>query len=96
MSDASSIGGLPVLVSACLLGRRCRYDGETRVEAGLVERLGERGEVAVGFCPEEEGGLPTPRPAAALEADADAVLGGQAEVRTQGGEVVTEAFRRGA
>lgn len=87
---------LPVLVSACLLGHRCRYDGGSRTDATLANELAARGEVAVPFCPEERGGLPTPRPAASLDAAADAVLGGEADVRTHTGAAVTREFLAGA
>ena len=55
-----------VLVSACLLGVRCRYHGrrdaswKKRVERAALEE----GAVLVPVCPESLGGLPTPRPAA--------------------------------
>ena len=48
-----------VLVSACLAGERCRYDG-ARKPHPVVVSLVERGE-AVAVCPEVLGGLPTPR-----------------------------------
>ena len=51
----------PILVSACLLGRPCRYDGESRPAAGIT-RLGEiDGVRVIPVCPECDGGLPTPR-----------------------------------
>jgi uncharacterized protein YbbK (DUF523 family) len=86
----------PVLVSACLLGRRCRYDGRHNEDGGLQRELDERGEEAVPFCPEEEGGLGTPRPAAWLSGGADAVLDGGGAVVTDAGVDVTEGFLRGA
>ena len=48
-----------LLVSACLLGIPCRYDGSTKLFAG-TERLREKYEL-VPVCPEQLGGLPTPR-----------------------------------
>lgn len=47
-----------VLVSACLLGMPCRYDGRSR-PAALTEL--SRAAALVPFCPEIYGGLPTPR-----------------------------------
>ena len=86
-----------VLVSACLLGRRCRYDGGHKHRPELERRLEAEGLVAVPFCPEEEGGLATPRPAAWIEArGAGAVLEGLDRVRTQDGGDATEAFLAGA
>lgn len=51
-----------VLVSACLLGERVRYDGGAKpVRSALLERWLVEGRV-VPFCPEVAGGLPVPRP----------------------------------
>ena len=86
-----------MLVSACLLGRECRYDGRDNRDRVLEEQLERRGEVAVPFCPEEHGELGTPRPAAWIErTGASAVLDGGERVLTQAGADVTEAFLRGA
>ena len=48
-----------ILVSACLLGCACRYDGQSKPNP-LVQELARRG-LAVPVCPEQLGGLPTPR-----------------------------------
>jgi uncharacterized protein YbbK (DUF523 family) len=86
-----------VLVSACLLGRACRFDGKDKRAAALVEALARAGVEAVPFCPEEEGGLGTPRPPAVIEGgDGEAVLEGAARVVTSEGRDVTEAFLAGA
>lgn len=87
----------PVLVSACLLGTRCRYDGGSNPDGALERELAERGMRAVPFCPEEHGGLSTPRPPAWIEAaDAAAVIDGKTRVVTDAGADVTEAFVAGA
>jgi uncharacterized protein YbbK (DUF523 family) len=87
----------PVLVSACLLGCACRYDGRHNRDGELERRLAAQGLRAVGFCPEEHGGLGTPRPAAWIEASgAAAVLDGRERVLTDAGADVTEQFIRGA
>src|SRR5262245_29012211 len=87
----------PVLVSACLLGRACRYDGRENRDRALERELAERGEIAVPFCPEEHGELGTPRPAAWIErTGAAAVLDGKERVLTEAGADVTRAFLRGA
>ena len=90
----------PVLVSACLLGRQCRYDGRHNRDTALERKLAERGEVAVPVCPEEAGGLPTPRPAAWMLASSDdaaaEVVDGSARVVTHEGVDVTAEFMRGA
>ena len=85
-----------ILVSACLLGVRCRHDGRDRFEPGLRERAGP-GAVLVPVCPEELGGLGTPRPAAELVGGSgDAVLDGRARVIDATGRDVTAAFLDGA
>ena len=48
-----------LLVSACLLGENCKYNGGNNYSPD-VERLRERFEI-VPVCPEQLGGLPTPR-----------------------------------
>ena len=53
-----------IAVSACLLGRSCKYNGESNFDepiADAVERARERGVEIVEVCPEVAGGLPTPR-----------------------------------
>ncbi len=86
-----------VLVSACLLGQSCRYDGAHNHDFQLEKELRERGEEAVPFCPEEAAGMPTPRTPIYIEAEsAAAVLDGRDRVVTENGEDVTPAVRRGA
>ena len=87
----------PVLVSACLLGMNCRYDGASNLDAPLVEALAAEDCIAVPFCPEERGGLITPRPAAWIEEkSAAAVVEGNSRVVTHEGTDVTAEFMRGA
>src|SRR5688572_6402988 len=55
-----------VLVSACLLGERVRYNGaDARCPSDVLERWAREGRL-VPFCPEVAGGLPVPRPAAEI------------------------------
>ncbi len=92
--DAVSDGS-PVLVSACLLGLGTRYDGGHCLTPELP-RQARRG-VFVPVCPEQLGGLPTPRPRAEIERGGGGdVLDGNARVRTPEGTDVTGAFLRGA
>lgn len=48
-----------IVISACLAGINCRYDGASKPQPDLIElcRTGK----AIAVCPEEAGGLPTPR-----------------------------------
>jgi uncharacterized protein YbbK (DUF523 family) len=88
-------------VSACLWGLPCRYDGAAREDAALRADLA--GRPVLALCPEQLGGLPTPRPPAEIRAapgaaaDGHAVLAGRARVvRPGSGTDVTDAFVRGA
>jgi uncharacterized protein YbbK (DUF523 family) len=84
-----------VLVSACLAGVACRYDGTASPDPDVV-RMVAAGR-AVPICPEEAGGLPTPRPPAELRGgDGLAVLTGRARVVRADGTDVADAFVRGA
>lgn len=83
------------LVSACLLGLPCAYDGRSRSVDALLA-LAASGQV-VPICPEVAGGLPIPRPPAEIVGgDGDDVLGGRARVMTETGGDVTAAFLQGA
>lgn len=84
-----------LIVSACLAGVRSRHDGtDSRVDR--ITELVARGE-ALPVCPEQLGGLPTPRrPAAPESGDGQAVLGGSTRVIDSAGKDVTENFIRGA
>ena len=74
-----------VLVSACLLGVSCRYDGQSKAYL-LMDELCRRHEI-VPVCPEQLGGLPTPRTPAERQGD---------RVVTKEGGDVTAQYRRGA
>lgn len=87
----------PVLVSACLVGRHCRHDGDHSEVPGLRERLAQKGCEIVAFCPEEAGGLSTPRLAARIVGGGGGlVIGGKARVLCLDGSDVTRAFMQGA
>jgi len=84
-----------VLVSACLLGIECRYDGTSRSSHGLKEIL--KGKIPIPVCPEQLGGLTTPRPPAEISSgDGRQVLRGVASVYNVEGRDVTENYLRGA
>ena len=97
MADAMDEPLEPVLVSACLLGRTCRYDGRHNRDGVLEDQLAREGLRAVPFCPEEQGGLGTPRPPAWIAGGAaDDVLDGRARVVTDAGADVSAQFLAGA
>lgn len=84
-----------ILISACLLGVPCRWDGSALPAAELPPELAGRALLPV--CPEELGGLGTPRPPAELAGgDGAAALAGRARVLRADGADVTAAFLRGA
>ncbi len=85
----------PVLVSACLLGRACTYKATDNRDAAVRALVGDRPVVPV--CPEEAGGLPTPRPPAEIQGGTgEDVLDGTARVVAVTGEDVTDAYLEGA
>ena len=87
----------PVLVSACLLGEHCRYDGDHCRDERLESELAAEGLVAQPFCPEQHGGLGTPRAAAWIEGEsASAVLAGRARMVDEHDRDVTAEFLAGA
>ena len=84
----------PVLVSACLLGMPCRYDGQSKHCPGIEQIPGI---IPIPVCPEQMGGLPTPRsPAFFVGGDGRAVISGHARVMDAQGREVTDSFLRGA
>lgn len=84
-----------LLVSACLLGLHTCYDGGTRCHRDLLE-LFQQGK-AIPVCPEQLGGLPTPRPPAEIKGGTGCdVLAGKARVVSVQGDDFTEQFLRGA
>ncbi|MEU8357255.1 DUF523 domain-containing protein [Nonomuraea sp. NPDC048882] len=87
-----------ILVSACLMGRKVRFDGRAKTSSDAwLAGWREEGRL-VPYCPEVEGGLPIPRPAAEIEGGAGgaAVLAGAAQVLASDGSDVTAAFVSGA
>ena len=76
---------MKILISACLLGVCCRYDGASK-SYPLVKELGKKHQL-VPVCPEQLGGLSTPRQPAERQG---------ARVVTKAGADVSEAYRRGA
>lgn len=86
-----------ILVSACLLGAPVRYNGTHAFVEDSVLATWQREGRLVAFCPEQYGGLPTPRPAAEIVGgDGHAVLRRTARVVDQHHQDFTEAFVRGA
>lgn len=85
-----------ILISSCLIGLYCRYDGETKLVEKLT-KLVEQGK-AIFICPEQAGGLATPRVPAETEQGKTSkdVLEGNARVMGKDGSDVTKEFEKGA
>ena len=76
-----------ILVSACFIGACCRYDGRSNEKEGVLHLLEREDVELVPVCPEQLGGLPTPRvPSECLDG----------RVVNQIGQDVTAQFERGA
>jgi uncharacterized protein YbbK (DUF523 family) len=84
-----------IIVSACLAGEKCRYDGKSKAKADIV-KLVKAGK-AIPLCPEILGGLPVPRDKAQIDSgDGNSVLKGKSKVITVSGADVTEEYVKGA
>lgn len=74
-----------ICVSGCLAGMKCRYDGTDKKEERIAA-LVEEGK-AIAVCPEEEGGLGTPRKPSEIR---------DGRVYSSTGKDVTQNFEKGA
>ena len=83
------------LVSACLLGIRCRWDEKIKPNKKVLKL--SKGEILIPVCPEQLGGLPTPRiPQEAQYCSGEKVLDGKCKVKNKLGQDVTKQFIKGA
>ncbi|WP_309227722.1 MULTISPECIES: DUF523 domain-containing protein [unclassified Mycolicibacterium] len=96
VSEGSDGSGRSVtIVSACLSGMPCRYDGRARPDKDVIDAVSSG--QALPLCAEVLGGLPTPRPAAEIVGgDGHDVLDGRARVVSVNGDDLTDAFIAGA
>ena len=76
---------MKIMVSACLLGQMCKYNGESNRNERLIRLLS--GHDVIPVCPEVLGGLPVPRKPAEIV---------RGEVINRDGVSVDAAFRAGA
>jgi len=84
------------LISACLLGVRCNWSGDDKYKDVRAIKL-SRVETLIPVCPEQLGGLPTPRAPQEIQGGAgEDVLGGKCRVLNANGQNVTSQFIRGA
>lgn len=73
------------LVSACLLGVKCRHDGKSKTNKKILRLV--KTKILIPVCPEIFGGLPTPREKAEIRGK---------KVITESGKDVTKYFKKGA
>jgi uncharacterized protein YbbK (DUF523 family) len=88
-----------LLVSRCLIGDKCRYNGEGKPNQAVIDFLNDLqiGRDYVLICPESSGGLPIPRKAGEIEnGSAQAVWNGFAKVLNPDGDDYTAGFLKGA
>ena len=86
-----------ILVSACLVGLCSRYDGQSTADSRIADFLKNRGLVPIPVCPEQYGGLSTPRPRTWFTlGDGRKVLDGCGELLSANGARMNDAFIRGA
>ena len=76
---------MKILVSACLLGKNCKYNGGNNLNQGVLEFI--EGHEVIGVCPEQLGGLSTPRLSAEIV---------EGVVTNKEGISVDAEFRKGA
>ncbi|MFC1667289.1 DUF523 domain-containing protein [Candidatus Omnitrophota bacterium] len=84
-----------ILVSACLAGVDCAWDGKNRLDPEIKD-LADK-ELAIAVCPEVLGGRAVPRTKTELkDGNGEDVLDGRAKVFDENGEDVTSQFLKGA
>lgn len=83
------MAALRFITSACLAGAKCRYNGKDKKDKNIYLKV-NKGE-GLPLCPEQLGGLPTPRKISRIK-----IRQGCKSVISSGGEDLTEFFLRGA
>jgi len=87
----------PIIISACLVGIGCRYDGQSKVAEPLLRFCQRHKIVLLPLCPEQLGGLPTPRsPACFRDGDGKSVINAKAALYDLDGREVSPFFLAGA
>ncbi|HWP98305.1 MAG TPA: DUF523 domain-containing protein [Syntrophomonadaceae bacterium] len=83
------------LISACLLGVNCKYNGKNNDNPDLRKRLEDENVILI--CPEQLGGLPSPRlPSEIVQGDGGDVLEGKSVVLSKSGQDLSSYFIKGA
>ncbi len=88
---------MKLLVSRCLLGTPCRYDGAVKSDLrNALRASGIKDDCWVSICPESDGGLPTPRAPSEIQGTARGVLDGRDRIIDANGQDNTICFMHGA
>lgn len=84
-----------ILVSACLAGKNCAWDGKDRLDKEIRKLVAAK--LALPVCPEVLGGRPIPRTKTEIKGgNGGDVLEGKAKVYDENGKDVTGEFLKGA
>lgn len=84
-----------ILVSACLIGINCKYNGYNNKNEKVIHYLKDKQFIIA--CPEQLGGMSTPRdPSEIIELDTDDIIKGQTSVISNKSLDVTNKFKQGA
>lgn len=78
---------MKIMVSACLLGRKCKYSGGSNLNENVVDFADRNGAELIEICPEVMGGLPVPRTPSEIK---------DGRVISADGRDVDREFRKGA
>ncbi|PTD94481.1 DUF523 domain-containing protein [archaeon SCG-AAA382B04] len=82
------------ICSACLLGLKTRYDEKTKTNKKVCDLI--KKETLIPVCPEQLGGLPTPRKPSEPTRDGNEIIKRKGKVITEDGENLTQKFLQGA
>ncbi|KAL0237298.1 hypothetical protein PCE1_000695 [Barthelona sp. PCE] len=97
--DIEDFSDSKVGCSACLLGAKCRYDGDSKENLDLIEFFENTNIEPIFICPEVLGGLPTPRiPSEICDGTASQFWEDNSDVRVMNSQNidVSRQFRAGA
>jgi len=83
-----------IMVSACLMGKNCKYHGGSNRDEKLIGLLADREVTAI--CPEELAGLPAPRQPAEIRIGGSNAAAETWQVVSRTGEDLSSAFLKGA
>lgn len=82
------------IISSCLCGVNCKYSGGNNLNNKCLDLLKEGKAVLV--CPEQLGGLPTPRTPSEIQGTSEGILNGKNKIITKEKIDVTKEFLKGA